>query len=61
MNNKVVTTIARTFRDLGFCSLRFNFRGVGNSVGEYSEGRGEGEDLDQILQWIQQQYSADQG
>lgn len=31
MNNKVVTTLARVFKDLGIPSLRFNFRGVGQS------------------------------
>lgn len=45
MNNKVVTTMARVFRDLGIASLRFNFRGVGNSEGQYDEGRGESEDM----------------
>ena len=32
MNNKVVTTLARSCRDIGIPSLRFNFRGVGNST-----------------------------
>lgn len=41
MDNKVVTTLARAFTDLGFATLRFNFRGVGESAGSYDEGRGE--------------------
>ncbi|MDP1633233.1 MAG: alpha/beta hydrolase [Gallionellaceae bacterium] len=41
MDNKVVTTLARTFVELGFAVLRFNFRGVGESAGSYDEGRGE--------------------
>ena len=45
MNNKVVTTMARTFRDLGIVSLRMNFRGVGNSGGEFDAGIGESEDM----------------
>ena len=28
MNNKVVTTLARAFRDLGLSTVRFNFRGI---------------------------------
>ncbi len=52
MKNKVVTTVARSVRDLGICSLRFNFRGVGKTEGEYDEGRGEAEDLLAILSWI---------
>ena len=45
MNNKVVTTMARAFRELGIPSLRFNFRGVGNSEGEFDNGIGESEDM----------------
>jgi uncharacterized protein len=45
MNNKVVTTLARAFKELGVPSLRFNFRGVGLSEGEYDAGIGESEDL----------------
>jgi alpha/beta superfamily hydrolase len=43
--NKVVQTLARTFVELGYASLRPNFRGVGQSEGEHDEGRGETEDL----------------
>lgn len=45
MNNKVVTTLARAFRALEIVSLRFNFRGVGRSVGVYDAGLGESEDM----------------
>jgi alpha/beta superfamily hydrolase len=45
MENKVVTTLAKTFVELGFAALRFNFRGVGNSEGEFDSGNGEVEDL----------------
>lgn len=50
MQNKVVTTLARTFKELGIISLRFNFRGVGESQGEYDAGRGESEDMLHLLQ-----------
>jgi len=53
MQNKVVTTLARTFRDLGIPSVRFNFRGVGQSEGEYAKGLGETDDLMAVLQWVQ--------
>ena len=33
MNNKVVTTLVRAFKELNIASLRFNFRGVGASAG----------------------------
>lgn len=41
MDNKVVTTLTRTFVELGHATLRFNFRGVGESDGSYDEGNGE--------------------
>ncbi|MDH4215484.1 MAG: alpha/beta fold hydrolase [Gallionella sp.] len=45
MDNKVVTTLAKAFAELGFAALRFNFRGVGNSAGEFDNGNGEVEDV----------------
>jgi alpha/beta superfamily hydrolase len=45
LDNKVVQTLAKTFVELGYVSLRPNFRGVGASEGEHDEGRGETEDL----------------
>ena len=49
MDNKVVTMLERTLRDAGAATLRFNFRGVGASVGTFDDGRGEGEDLAAVL------------
>lgn len=45
MNNKVVQTLARAFVQCGWTAVRFNFRGVGSSEGNYDEGRGELDDL----------------
>jgi alpha/beta superfamily hydrolase len=36
--------VARTFLQLGWTSVRFNFRGIGRSEGTWDEGRGEVED-----------------
>jgi uncharacterized protein len=44
MDNKVVTTLARTAREIGVPTLRFNYRGVGASAGSFDEGRGETQD-----------------
>src|SRR5579872_3570691 len=59
MNNKVVTTLARVFRDLGLRSVRFNFRGVGKSSGVHDEGRGEVDDLLTIVDWIKKLFPND--
>ena len=52
MNNKVVHTIARCHRDMGHRVVRFNFRGVEKSEGEYAEGIGEVDDLMAVLDWL---------
>jgi len=44
MDNKVVQTLARAFVQLGYRTVRFNFRGVGKSEGAWDEGRGEVDD-----------------
>ncbi|BFM19744.1 alpha/beta hydrolase [Gilvimarinus japonicus] len=53
MDNKVVTTLMRTYRDLGAAVVRFNFRGVGASEGEYAEGVGEVDDLLAVIAEVQ--------
>ena len=49
LDNKVVQTLAKTFVELGYVSLRPNFRGVGASEGEHDEGRGETEDMLRVV------------
>ncbi len=44
MHNKVVHTTARALQELGFATVRFNFRGVGASAGAFDDGRGETDD-----------------
>lgn len=44
-DNKVVTTLARTFRELGCATLRPSFRGVGGSEGVHDRGIAETDDL----------------
>ncbi len=56
MLNKVVHTLARVANDLGMPALRFNFRGVGASDGEYGGGYGESEDTIAVAQWAQRRY-----
>jgi alpha/beta superfamily hydrolase len=56
MENKIVTTLAKTFSELGFAALRFNFRGVGNSAGTFDNGDGETADLLTIADYAQQAF-----
>ena len=44
MDNKVVQTLARAFLQMGWRTVRFNFRGIGQSEGVWDEGRGEVDD-----------------
>jgi alpha/beta superfamily hydrolase len=44
LDNKVVQTLAKTFAALGYAAVRFNFRGVGQSVGQFGDGIGETDD-----------------
>jgi alpha/beta superfamily hydrolase len=53
MHNKVVTMAERSLRELGLRTVRFNFRGVGASEGEYDDGRGETLDLLAVAEWVQ--------
>ena len=52
MDNKVVTTLVRSLHLAGLGVLRFNFRGVGSSDGEYAEGDGEAEDLAAVVEHL---------
>ncbi|WP_350051073.1 alpha/beta hydrolase [Marivibrio sp.] len=53
MNNKVVYELYHTFAKRGFSCLRFNFRGVGRSQGEFARGEGELSDAASALDWLQ--------
>lgn len=53
MNNKVVYSLFSCFKDLGFSVLRFNFRGVGRSQGQFENGPGELSDATVALDWLQ--------
>ena len=53
MNTRVVTTLYDIFKNRGYAVVRFNVRGVGNSVGEYDHGQGELQDAATVLDWMQ--------
>ena len=58
MHNKVVTMAARSLRELGATTLRFNFRGTGESAGVFDEGAGECDDLRAVADWVREQRPA---
>lgn len=53
MNNKVVYNLYHIFARRGFSVLRFNFRSVGRSEGEFDDGLGELSDAASALDWLQ--------
>jgi alpha/beta superfamily hydrolase len=54
MNNRVCYELYNLFARKGFSVLRFNFRGVGRSQGEYDQGQGELADAATALDYLQQ-------
>ncbi|WP_299978796.1 alpha/beta hydrolase [Desulfobacula sp.] len=54
MNNPVVMTIAESFFEKRFSTLRFNFRGTGNSTGMFDNGNGEQEDIRAVMSWLKE-------
>lgn len=50
MHNKVVTTLAQAFDRSGYATVRFNFRGVGESAGKHDGGLGEFADLMAVIE-----------
>jgi len=56
MHNKVVYRIARGLRSTGAVVLRFNYRGVNLSEGEYAHGEGELEDARVALAYLRGRY-----
>lgn len=56
MLNKVVSTLQRTVRDMGYHTLRFNYRGVGASAGSHDMGSGEVDDAEAVAYWLRARY-----
>lgn len=54
MDNKVVHTLARACVAAGWAAIRFNFRGVGHSQGQWDEGKGEVADM--LAVWSTMQH-----
>ena len=52
MDNPVVRAIANAFQKNSYTTLRFNFRGVGNSQGRYADGIGEMDDVNAAISYL---------
>lgn len=52
MYSNVVDALAEGALDAGFAALRFNFRGVGLSAGDYDGGNGEADDAKAALEAV---------
>ncbi len=59
MENKVAVTLAKAYAELGCVALRFNFRGVGASAGEFTGGAGEEQDLIAVVNYAREQFGDD--
>ncbi len=52
MHNKVVHRTAKALEEHGYATLRFNFRGVGQSTGQFDQGIGETADAEAALDFL---------
>jgi alpha/beta superfamily hydrolase len=52
MDNNVVDAVCNTLVRSSIAAFKFNFRGVGRSQGRYDEGRGEGDDARNAINYI---------
>jgi alpha/beta superfamily hydrolase len=53
MHNNVVKAVAHAYQEEDYSTLRFNFRGVENSEGEFGNGQGEQEDVKGALRHLE--------
>lgn len=56
MTNKVVHMLAKSFNELGVSAVRFNYRGVGASSGQFDEGNGETDDTVAVIDWANSRW-----
>jgi len=52
MDNNVVYSLSETLTQASLASFKFNFRGVGGSQGEFSQGIGEQQDVEAAISFI---------
>ncbi len=52
MHNNVVEAVTTAYKDMGYTTVRFNFRGVGRSGGSFNNGIGEREDVKAVFRYL---------
>jgi alpha/beta superfamily hydrolase len=56
MHNKVIYSMAMALNQIGYATVRFNFRGVGRSSGAFNHGIGEQRDVEAVLDHFTKLY-----
>lgn len=59
MYNVVVESLAKCYRQKGFTTLRFNFRGAGRSQGQFDDGVGEQADIASAVSFLKETHDID--
>ena len=53
MDHRIPVAMFEQYKARGFAVMRFNYRGIGRSVGTYDNGQGELQDAAYALDWMQ--------
>ena len=56
LDNKVAQTLAKAFAELGYVTIRPNFRGIGATDGAHDHGEGETDDLVRVIEWAHARF-----
>ena len=56
MHNKVVYSMAMALNQIGYATVRFNFRGVGRSSGTFNHGIGEQRDVEAVIEHFRRMH-----
>ena len=60
MHDAVLDTVATVLAEQDIGRVRFNFRGVGASDGQYDGGRGEADDLVAVRDWLAAEHAPEE-
>ena len=60
LDNKVAQTLAKTLNELGYVTVRPNFRGVGKTAGVHDNGMAEQDDTLRVIDWMRTEFGVEQ-